>query len=308
MSGLFTKPKMTLFDCGTCVEMCGLVTNTELNGLIGTVRGFDSETCRYKVQLSNGAVVRVKEGILHEQPIEESVERNAEASKTRKDQTEFDVTLSDMIFSQCNWVTTGEFSSSKSRFVGTINVGQCIAVFAWSPCRGFVAHIPIGAVLFGSRSQLREKRHVLQEVVDGLRETFPIGMVDVHLVGGHEATDDDRGLKVYFRKERRKHKFSYHVIDCVVEALGGRATLHKHLLNHFQGEVLDGTEQQQLRLFENGQRFIVCALDTMHGVVVTHTKPDCSGKKELCVGPIPTDGSVPLEHHFPAEGRFMKKK
>ncbi|KAJ1495337.1 hypothetical protein T484DRAFT_1763059 [Baffinella frigidus] len=183
-----------------------------------------------------------------------------------------------------------ELLPGSKRFLATINVYSCIAVFASSPDgRAFGAHINLSSLL----SSLYENRRrgqggmILSNMSKALQRVFrkvDQSKVTISLVGGHEKMDHSIALETkYYTKEEAMWRFSGVVRRCVAEALPG-ASIDVSLLNRFDGVDVVTLEMEAQCCYQ-GQRFQVVALDSHTGNVVTQTKytHDCVHGK---VGPV----------------------
>ena len=190
---------------------------------------------------------------------------------------------------------------STLRFLATLRVNGCIAVFASGPDgRAFGAHVNVALVV----SSLRERRVAgrwgtpLEKVSEALQEVFAgvdPSRVTISLVGGWRAMDGYmmEELEFHFPEEEAVRSFSGVVRKWVGEALSG-AAVDVSLLNRFEGfdygPNSPDTEEEELRCkiecWLQGQFFGVVALDSHTGMVVSQTKyfPD---RVQHQIGPVP---------------------
>eukprot|EP01060_Flectonema_neradi_P018996 TRINITY_DN2598_c0_g1_i6.p1 TRINITY_DN2598_c0_g1~~TRINITY_DN2598_c0_g1_i6.p1 ORF type:complete len:339 (+),score=68.77 TRINITY_DN2598_c0_g1_i6:75-1091(+) len=181
------------------------------------------------------------------------------------------------------WIVPGQYGSASKndghRFIATPWTLTCIGVAVWNKEQksGFIAHIPIGALLIGCLNNMMNpsKQHPLQELIDGLRQSFPgDGPLYVSLFGGHKGTDVDEALKSYFPGSSEKRRFSYQVKEAVEEALGSRAVFSTSALNAFEGVPVISSIEIEFKLREDGMCFIIVGLDLETGALVSQTKCD----------------------------------
>lgn len=173
------------------------------------------------------------------------------------------------------------------RFLATIGVFSCIAVFAWEPSgRAFGAHIAMPTLHLAARQNPNSKL-LLPEICAALKFTFKkvldLKTVRVHLVGGQAAQDVDKGLASSFPGDPRKHSFAWHVIGAVQAAglkLDQESTL---LLNVFPGIPFHPRFEQEQRC--KGHSFSLVGLDRRTGNLVTHTLFENSDSYRMaCLG------------------------
>eukprot|EP00755_Sulcionema_specki_P020291 Sspe_Gene.71547::Locus_42456_Transcript_1_2_Confidence_0.667_Length_1233::g.71547::m.71547 len=235
-----------------------------------------------------------------ERDIEENSAQSMAVSVTRP--TTLPKSLRDAILASggCRWAVTGEYAVLRAgdgpRFIGTAGALTCLVVTAWCHGVGFVAHIPIGALLHGCIRSFRnpgEPRHPLQELIDGLCHAFAgEEPVVVRLFGGHRQSDRDRALQIRYPKTPEKHFFSFHVKEAVERALGKRGVVCCGAMNAFEGVDMIASCETEFRLREEGQRLVLLALDIETGAVVTQSKDE--------EGIIPPEAARDL--HLPVEG------
>eukprot|EP00929_Paragymnodinium_shiwhaense_P013236 TRINITY_DN121101_c0_g1_i1.p1 TRINITY_DN121101_c0_g1~~TRINITY_DN121101_c0_g1_i1.p1 ORF type:complete len:448 (-),score=48.30 TRINITY_DN121101_c0_g1_i1:145-1488(-) len=213
----------------------------------------------------------------------------------------------EVISSASSLFLMGQFLEARddSRFLCTVGVLTCIAIFAWSPeskVRGFGAHVPVGAVLHGClRRRMGSSCHTLEEMVKALKAAFEgtdPSKVEVHVLGGHAVEDGSTALaSVYFKGDPQRSLLSWHIIDAVRSA--GFSRINTALLNVFPGAPCESMEIE-MRLRQENQRFVLAALDLETGNIVTHS--------EHATDPVPsewwrrdsmnflTPGGQPMKH------------
>lgn len=254
------------------------------------IGALSAETCREALKIAESLhdkEVPALKGKLHARSqkalLLEHIEANYRKSLlvTRWRPTRFTPDLCEAVFaSTTSLFVTGQFlevEHSSPRFLCTIGPLTCIAVFAWarrSRCRGFGAHIPCGAVMHGClRRRHRTSLHVLDELVVALKTAFADVLpsdVEVHLVGGFASEDGNTAISsVYFPRDPQRGLFSWHVMDAVRSA--GYNCINTAMLNAFIGESCD-SQEIEMRLRRENQRFVCAALDTETGNIVTHTE------------------------------------
>lgn len=147
------------------------------------------------------------------------------------------------------------------RFLATMGVFTCIALFARSDSgRAFAAHIPIGSC----HCTLTDTTHpALEEVTVALQWVFrkeaSKDSIQVSLVGGQEAQDNDKALHC---------RFSELVMKCIRRA--GIQNIDTSLLNVFPGVPFSPTFEKDQAA--KNQSFQLVALDRETGRVVVHTR------------------------------------
>jgi len=210
------------------------------------------------------------------------IDRNYKASRCVSPEapTKFTPSLEEHVYNGSVRFHTGQFldADATSEFLATTGVLTCLVVFAWvrtkEDVRALGAHIPCGCIL-NSCNPLKfwKTGRALEELTVALRGTFghvPMTQVQVHIVGGHKATDHDGALKDIFKSKRTKQFLSWHVIDAVKSA--GVVNIDVSMLNRFPG----GDLLQEQRLRDSNQRFCCAALHMETGKVVTHTEESSS--------------------------------
>jgi hypothetical protein len=179
-----------------------------------------------------------------------------------------------------------ETDGGKRRFMATTGVFSCITVFAWSkstcdnspgPC--FAAHVSLGALLRGLRACEHAKHDIdraLAPLLLKLRCCFEGSTRDViiTLVGGHRSMDNCQGLEAMFPNDRKKWSFAWHVrTACKLELdeMPNKVVWKTNLLLKFEGEMIKH-EADEERVRQKNMNFMIVALDTITGHLVTHTK------------------------------------
>ena len=178
-----------------------------------------------------------------------------------------------------------ERDGGRRQFLATTGVLSCINVFAWSPatdpnglgyCVGY--HVFIGALFRG----LRACRHTNQDIgrtlaplVSQLRNFGTSAKnVVVTLMGGHLAMDKDDVLVEIFPGDNKKWSFAWHVkntCDAALDSVSDNITWNTKLLLRFQGERMKDCDiKEQVR--RKNMIFLVAALDTISGNIITHTR------------------------------------
>jgi hypothetical protein len=179
-----------------------------------------------------------------------------------------------------------EADGGRRRFLATAGVLTCITVFVWSPPTGtaslgrcFGAHVSLPALLRGLRACQITKQDIdraLAPLVSQLCCCFEesVQNVTVTLVGGHRAMDTIDALVGMFPRDSEKWSFAWHVkaacevaLDHVLDAV----TWNTHLLMRFEGEqIKDYATEERVR--RKNMNFMVAALDTATGCLITHTR------------------------------------
>ena len=180
-----------------------------------------------------------------------------------------------------------EKDGGRRRFIATAGVLTCVTVFAWSkstcannlgPCFG--GHVSLGALLRGLRACNAANYDIdraLAPLVSQLRHCFRESTCDitVMLVGSHRAMDTF-GLITMFPDDKEKWSFAWHVktaCKAALDEVSHKVVWNSHLLMRFEGEMITDTATEEKVRREN-MNFIVLALDTVTGHLVTHTKYD----------------------------------
>jgi hypothetical protein len=174
------------------------------------------------------------------------------------------------------------------RFLATKGVFTCISVFAWAPSgRAFGAHIALPQLHFACRNPIGRDNQLLPDITRALKLAFKnerdLKGVLVHLVGGQEMQDNDRGLIANFPGDPRKHSFAWHVIGSIHRAGLIVNEESKRLLNVFPGIPFQLDFEQQQRIKEHS--FCLVALDRETGTLLTHTLFEQAGNYSMaCLG------------------------
>lgn len=181
-----------------------------------------------------------------------------------------------------------ESNGGRRRFMATAGVFSCVTVFAWSkstcankPGLCFGAHVSNGALLRGLRACRESKVDIdraLSPLLLNIRECFQGCTQDffVTLIGGHRAMDSCEGLKAMFPEDKEKWSFAWHVQNACEVALDGisidsKVSWNTNLLLRFEGEKIKSMIDEE-RVRQKHMNFMVVALDTITGQLVTHTK------------------------------------
>lgn len=87
--------------------------------------------------------------------------------------------------------------------------------------------------------------------------------------------DSCDGLKAMFPNEREKWSFAWHIKNCLEEALSrlpvDKVLWDTNLLLRFEGKrIRNMSDEVQVR--QKNMNFIIVALDSTTGLIVTHTK------------------------------------
>lgn len=179
-----------------------------------------------------------------------------------------------------------ERDGGRRRFLATTGVFTCITVFAWSPtkvagglgrCVG--GHVSIGALLRGLRACQITKQDIecaLNPLMLQLRHCFE-GVnqnITVTLIGSHRAMDTCKALKGWFPDDREKWSFTWHVksaCEAALDSVLNKVIWNTKLLMRFEGELItDCYTEERVRM--KHMNFLVAALDTITGFLVTHTQ------------------------------------
>ena len=250
-------------------------------------------------QVDDSSLFEVIENDDSDNILTSSILCNAKATKsvTSSCPTEMDQTLLSALadaqqsyFFCMNEVTSStllESDGGKRRFMVTVGVFSCITIFVWSksscanspgPCFG--AHVSLSALLRGLRACRQAKINIdcaLYPQLSKLRECFQeyTGDVVVTLVGGHRAMDICEGLKTMFPKEMDKWSFAWHIKTGCKAALDGmhfnKVIWNTDLLLRFEGKKIKNMIDEE-RVRQKNMNFMIVALDTINGQLMTHTK------------------------------------
>lgn len=178
-----------------------------------------------------------------------------------------------------------ETDGGRRRFMATTGVFSCITVFAWSkatcansPGLCFGAHVSLGALLRGLRACTQAKHDIdraLAPLLLRLRRCFQGSTQDIilTLVGGHRVMDSI-GLEALLPNDRDKWSFAWHIknaCDIALEGIPNHVVWNTNLLLRFEGEMIE-TEADEDRVRKKNMNFMVVALDTVTGHLLTHTK------------------------------------
>lgn len=179
------------------------------------------------------------------------------------------------------------FRIDPGRFLVTVNVFTCIAVFAWhpgdanTPAIGFGAHVPVGTVLDGSLRKARadgsrDSRSTIPEMSDALRKAFKDidksdRSIQVIVLGGHASVDHNFALANYHPNSEKRQRFSWHVLDAI-RGSGLDLAIDTTLLNVFEGSGLITSPAMEMELRAQNQRFVVAALDLVTGRLLVDTE------------------------------------
>ena len=209
--------------------------------------------------------------------------------------TEMDITLlaaladaQQSYFFCMNDVTSSallETDGGRRRFLATAGVFSCITVFAWSkstcansPGLSFGAHVSLGALLRGLRLCKHAKHDIdraLAPLLLELRCCFQGSTQDIMftVVGGHRAMDNI-GLKALFPNDKEKWSFAWHIKNACETAFNempNKVVWKTNLLLRFEGEMIKN-EADEVRVRKKNMNFMVVALDTITGHLLTHTR------------------------------------
>lgn len=166
-----------------------------------------------------------------------------------------------------------KINDHKPRFLSTMGIFSCIAVFGWSPATGraFAAHVPTSACHYAIRVK-KQRRDLIPQITKIMRWTFrkeDISNVKAHLVGGQEFQDlHDPILSRIFTGEQRN--FSWHVRKAIMDVGVSQSNIDEKYLNIFRGVPFNPSFEQEQA--SKNQSFQLAALDRVTGNVVVHTK------------------------------------